>query len=63
MEAFVRELPDDPRSADIVTRFAEQRILEWQESGDWGGWADSAKGLLCSCGRVRKLAQANFVVG
>ena len=69
LEAFVRELPDDPRSEGIVTRFAEQRILEWQESGDWGGWAachnqfpDSAKGLLWSCGRVRKLAQANFLV-
>jgi hypothetical protein len=69
LEAFVRELPDDPRSAGIVTRFAEQRILEWHESGDWGGWEachnqfpDSAKGLLCSCGRVRKLAQANVLV-
>ena len=69
LEAFAQELPDDPRSALIATRVAEERILEWEESGDWGGWAayhnqfpDSTKGLLCSRGGVRKLAWAVLVV-
>ena len=67
--SFVKKLPDNPRSARIVTRFAEEQIAEWMESGDWGGWAachnqflNSAKGLLCLCGGVRKLARADRVV-
>ena len=53
----------------LATRFAEERIAEWMKSGDWGGWAacrnqfpDSAKGLLCLYGGVRKLARASRVL-
>ena len=69
LESFVKELPDDSRRAGIVTQSAEEQIAEWMTSGDWGGWAachhqfpDSAKGLRCLCGGVRKLARAEFVV-
>ena len=69
LESFVKELPDDSSRAGMLTQFAEERIAEWMRSGDWGGWEachhqfpDSAKGLRCLCGGVRKLARADFVV-